>query len=126
MKDGKLAVVEEEAERVRLIYRRYLELGGTRALERDLRERDIRTKTRLLTNGRVRGGILFGRGSLFYLLTNCFYVGEVKHKGDILPGEQPAIMDRELFDAVQQNLRDQCSRVTFTSTPSRPNSHSNN
>src|SRR6201985_1006654 len=57
LKDGKLAVVEEEAERVRLIYRRYLELGGARALERDLRQRDIRTKTRLLTNGRVRGGI---------------------------------------------------------------------
>jgi site-specific DNA recombinase len=28
MKDGKIAVVEDEAERVRLIYRRYLEVGG--------------------------------------------------------------------------------------------------
>jgi DNA invertase Pin-like site-specific DNA recombinase len=28
MKDGKIAIVEDEAERVRLIYRRYLELGG--------------------------------------------------------------------------------------------------
>src|SRR5438876_337268 len=32
MKDGKIAVVEDEAERVRLIYRRYLELGGVNAL----------------------------------------------------------------------------------------------
>ena len=37
MKDGKIAVVEDEAERVRLIYRRYLELGGVNALVRDLR-----------------------------------------------------------------------------------------
>ena len=44
MKDGKIAVVEDEAERVRLIYRRYLELGGVNALVRDLRERDIRSK----------------------------------------------------------------------------------
>ena len=44
MKDGKIAVIEDEAERVRSIYRRYLELGGVRALERDLRERNIRTK----------------------------------------------------------------------------------
>ena len=44
MKDGKIAVVEDEAERVRLIFRRYLELGGVNALVRDLRERDIRTK----------------------------------------------------------------------------------
>src|SRR6266576_2299419 len=32
MKDGKIAVVEDEAERVRLIHRRYLELGGVNAL----------------------------------------------------------------------------------------------
>jgi site-specific DNA recombinase len=42
-------------------------------------------------------------------LRNRFYIGEVKYKGEILPGEQPAIMDRELFDAVQQKLTDQWS-----------------
>ena len=78
MKDDKIAVVEDEAERVRLIYRRYLELGGVNALVRDLRERDIRTKSRRLATGASRGGVLFGRGSLFYLLRNRFYVGEVK------------------------------------------------
>jgi site-specific DNA recombinase len=107
MKDDKIAVVEDEAERVRLIYRRYLELGGVNALVRDLRERDIRTKSRLLATGATRGGVAFGRGSLFYLLRNRFYVGEVKYKDEILPGEQPAIMDRALFDAVQQKLTDQ-------------------
>ncbi|HEY0800229.1 MAG TPA: recombinase family protein [Steroidobacteraceae bacterium] len=114
MKDGKIAVVEEEAAQVRLIYRRYLELGGVRALQRDLQERNFRTKTRLLTTGATRGGIPFGRGALFYLLSNHFYVGEVKFKDEILPGEQPAIMDRELFDAVQQKLRDQWSHRTVT------------
>jgi hypothetical protein len=67
MKDDKIAVVEDEAERVRLIYRRYLELGGVNALVRDLRKRDIRTKSRLLATGVTRGGVPFGRGSLFYL-----------------------------------------------------------
>jgi site-specific DNA recombinase len=107
MKEDKIAVIEDEAERVRLIYRRYLELGGVNALVRDLRERNIRTKSRLLATGATRGGVLFGRGSLFYLLRNRFYVGEVKYKDEILPGEQPAIMDRALFDAVQQRLTDQ-------------------
>jgi site-specific DNA recombinase len=107
MKDGKIAVVESEAEQVRLIYRRYLELSGVNALARDLRERNIRTKTRLLANGATRGGIPFERGTLFYLLRNRFYIGEVKYKGDILPGEQPAIMERALFDGVQQKLTDQ-------------------
>jgi site-specific DNA recombinase len=107
MKDGKIDVVEDEAEQVRLIYRRYLELSGVNALVRDLKERNFRTKTRLLTTGATRGGIPFERGSLFYLLRNRFYIGEVRYKGDILPGEQPPIMERALFDAVQQKLTDQ-------------------
>jgi site-specific DNA recombinase len=107
MKDGKIAVIEDEAERVRQIYLRYLELGGVNALVRDLRERNFRSKSRLLATGTTRGGVPFGRGSLFYLLRNHFYIGEVKYKDEILPGEQPAIMDRALFDAVQQKLTDQ-------------------
>src|SRR6202165_4270381 len=63
MKDGKIAVVEDKAERVRLIYRRYLELSGVNALVRDLRDNDIRTKIRLRVTGATHGGIPFERGS---------------------------------------------------------------
>jgi site-specific DNA recombinase len=114
MKDDKVTVIEDEAERVRLFYRRYLELGGVNALVRDLRERNIRTKSRLLATGATRGGGLFARGSLFYLLRNRFYIGEVNYKDEILPGEQPAIMDRALFDAVQQKLADQWTTRSIT------------
>jgi hypothetical protein len=109
LKDSKIVVVEAEAEQVRLIFNRYLELSGVNALARDLKAKDMRTKTKLLATGAVRGGIPFGRGTLFYLLRNRFYIGEVKYKGDILPGQQPAIIDRFLFDAVQQKLTDQWS-----------------
>src|SRR5258707_11784829 len=118
MKDGKIAVVEDEAERVRLIYRRYLEFSGVNALARDLKDKGIRTKTRLRATGATHGGILFERGSLFYLLRNHFYIGEVKYKGEILHGEQAAIMDRELFDAVQQKLTDQWSHRNHAKTKS--------
>src|SRR6266699_2651935 len=43
---------------------------------------------------------------------NRFYIGEVSYKGDILPGEQPPIMERALFDAVQQKLTDQWTART--------------
>jgi DNA invertase Pin-like site-specific DNA recombinase len=112
MKDNKVVVVEEEAERVRLIYRRYLELSGVNELVRDLKQRNIRTKAKLLANGATRGDIPFQRGTLFYLLRNRFYIGEVGYKGDILPGEQPPIMERALFDAVQQKLTDQWTART--------------
>jgi len=112
MKDGKIAVVESEAEQVRLIFKRYLELSGVNALVRDLKDRNICTRTRLLATGGTRGGIAFERGTLFYLLRNRFYIGEVRYKGEILPGEQPPILDRALFDAVQQKLTDQWTTRT--------------
>jgi len=118
MKDGKIAVLQDEAERVSLIFQRYLELGGVNALVRDLKDKDIRTKIRLRATGATHGGIPFGRGSLFYLLRNRFYIGEVKYKGEILPGEQPAIMDRQLFDAVQQKLTDQWTHRNHAKTKS--------
>src|SRR5712671_713567 len=113
MKDGKIAIVEEEAELVRSIFRRYLELGSVNELVRDLRERNIRTKTKQLATGATRGGIPFGRGALYYLLDNHFYIGEVKYKNEILPGEQPSIMDRALFDAVRQKSLAQWSHRTI-------------
>ena len=113
MKDGKIAIVEEEAELVRLIFRRYLELGSVNELLRDLKERNIRTRTKQLSTGATRGGIPFGRGALYYVLSNHFYLGEVKYKNEILPGEQPPIMDRELFDAVRQKSLDRWSHRTI-------------
>jgi site-specific DNA recombinase len=108
MKDGKIAVVEEDAELVRSIFRRYLELGSVNELLRDLRDRNIRTKSRLLSTGATRGGVPF----LYYLLSNRFYIGEVKYRDEILPGEQPPIMDRVLFEAVRQKSFAQWSHRT--------------
>ena len=113
MEDGKIAVVEEEAEQVRLIFRRYLELGSVNELVRDLEKRNIRTKAKKLSTGATRGGIPFGRGSLYYLLSNHFYIGEVKYKNEILPGEQPPIVDRVLFEAVRQKALAQWSHRTL-------------
>ena len=105
LKDSKLKVVDEEAERVRLIFRRYLEVSGINELVRDLRAKNICTKARMHSKtGKTRGGIPFGRGALSHLLRNRFFIGEVKYKGEVLPGEQPAIMDKSLFEAVQQKL----------------------
>jgi hypothetical protein len=66
----------------------------------------------LLSTGTTRGGIPFGRGALYYLLSNHFYIGEVKYKNEILPGEQLPIMDRALFEAVRQKSLAQWSHRT--------------
>jgi hypothetical protein len=53
----------------------------------------------------VRGGIRFTPGPLAYLLKNRTYLGEIVHKGQRYSGEHEAIVDRELFEAVQERLR---------------------
>ncbi len=102
--DKKLVVVPEEAETVRTIFRRYLELGSMGALIEDLDRRGIRTKVVTRLNGRVRGGIRFGVGPLAHLLKNRFYIGEVVYRGEVHAGEHEPILDRDLFEAVQAQL----------------------
>jgi DNA invertase Pin-like site-specific DNA recombinase len=106
-KDRRIVVVEDEAERVRTIFRSYLTLGSLNLVMADLRHRGIVTKLRTLKTGRSVGGIPFTRGPLAYLLRNRFYIGEVVFRGEVFPGEQPALLDRDLFDAVQAKLNGQ-------------------
>src|SRR6266508_538328 len=102
--DKKLVVVPEEAGTVRTIFARYLALGSMGTLIEDLDRRGIRTKANGLTDGRQRGGIRFGVGSLAYLLKNRFYIGEVVYRGGLHRGEHEPILDRDLFEAVQAKL----------------------
>src|SRR5262245_57089008 len=103
-KDRRITVNEAEAERVRTIFRSYLKLGSLNLLMVDLRKRGIVTKVRTLKSGETVGGIPFTRGPLAHLLRNRFCIGEVAFKGEVLRGEQTAIVDRALFDAVQAKL----------------------
>jgi site-specific DNA recombinase len=107
VKNRKVVIIKSEAEIVRDIFKRYLELGSLNLLMQDLRQRKILTKVRKLSSGRAVGGNPLTRGPLAHLLRNRFYIGEVAFKGEIFPGEQPAILDRKLFESVQQKLNEQ-------------------
>ena len=102
----KLVIVPQEADTVRMIFRLYLELGSLKRLAEELDRRGLRTKRQLLSNNRIRGGGRFLVGPLSYLLKNRFYIGEVVYRGDIHLGEHEPILDRALFEAVQEKLKD--------------------
>ena len=114
LKDGQLYIHEDEAKTVRLVFQRYLEIGSVNRLVKDLKARGLTSKVRHLTSGGTRGGVPFMQGALFYMLRNRFYLGEVKFKGEILPGSQPPLLDRTLFDAVQTRLTEQWAHRTTT------------
>ena len=102
--ERKLVVVPEEAERVRHIMRSYIESSSANALIAQLERDGVRTKTQHRVSGSHRGGIPFRRGSLFWLLKNLVYRGMIVHKGTAHPGEHEAIVDEQLWDAVQARL----------------------
>jgi hypothetical protein len=105
-----LTVNPSEAETVRLIFRRYLELGSVHAMEGWLHDQDIRSKAWLTAKGRAMGGVRFTRGALFYLLKNRTYLGEIPHHDVTFPGAHDAIVDVELFAEVQTLLASQTRR----------------
>ena len=110
--ERKLVVNEVEAGQVHHIMTRYLEVGSVRSMVDELAAKGFRTKLRPLRNGTSIGGISFSRGGLFHLLSNCVYVGEVRHKGITYDGAQDAIVDRNLWDRVQAALADKAPART--------------
>ena len=68
LKEGQLHIHEEEANIVRLIFQRYLELGSVNRLVKHLKERGFKSKVRQLASGGTRGGVPFTQGPLFYML----------------------------------------------------------
>jgi len=104
VEDRKLIVVPEEAERVRHIMRRYLESKNIFDLLDQLERERVVSKVTVGRDGTLRGGVPFRRGALYHLLSNRTYLGLTVHKGKAYPGQHEAIVDQELFDAVQAKL----------------------
>lgn len=103
-KDRQLVVNEADAETVRMIFRRYLDLKCVRLLSQDLRDRGILSKVKVSRRGRQHGGRPFGRGALYHLLQNQVYLGMIVHKGAPHPGQHPPIVPTDLWERVRQVL----------------------
>ena len=102
--EKKLVINKQEAEIVRTIFTRYLELGCVRLLQKELKEKGVRTKVRKWKDGRLFGGGFFGRGNLYFLLANSIYTGHAHHKEKLYAGQHEAIIDQALWDTVQQHI----------------------
>jgi site-specific DNA recombinase len=115
----KLVIVPEEAEIVRTMFRLYLECGSVGALAEELARRNVVSKVRTFTSGRVKGGGPYSVGALAHFLKNRFYIGEVVYRGETHPGEQQPIIDRCTFEAVQAKLAEnaRARRVRVESSP---------
>jgi site-specific DNA recombinase len=103
-KDKKLVINKAEAETVRYIFKRYLEVKSFAKLVEDLDKNGIVTKRRNTKVAKFNGGIPFTYGPLAHFLKNRLYIGETGHKDKWFPGEHTAIVDKKTFEQVQQLL----------------------
>jgi hypothetical protein len=110
VKDRKLVVNEAEAEKVRMIFERFVKLGSATALVRQLRAEGVTGKQ----------GKLVDKGYVYKLLNNRVYIGQAVHKGTAYPGEHQAIVSQSLWDKVRsiivQSPRHRAN-LTRTQTP---------
>ncbi|UZK67310.1 recombinase family protein [Sphingomonas sp. M1-B02] len=101
-----LTIVDEHAAVVREIYARYLVLGNVRQLAEQLERDGVIAPERMTASGKAIGGHPFSRGQLYMLLKCRTYVGEIAHREHVFPGLHDGIIDREVWDKVQERLAD--------------------
>ena len=94
LKEKKLVIDEKNAEKVKIIFEKYLEREGVPELKRYLDDNEIKT----------RSGLNFSKGNLYKILANQAYIGKVAHKGVAYEGEHKAIIDCYTFDKTQKLL----------------------
>lgn len=99
-----LAIIKDHAALVRQIYERYRALGNVREVADEMTGKGILTPVRTTGTGKTFGGCPFSRGQLYAILRNPIYVGDIAHRGKIHSGNQPPIIEREMWDAVQAEL----------------------
>jgi site-specific DNA recombinase len=95
VRDRKLIIHEADAERVRSIFKRFVQLKSATLLAREL----------VAAGAKNRYGHLLDKGVLYRLLNNRVYIGDAVHKGIAYPGEHEAIIDRKLWDQAHAILK---------------------
>lgn len=96
VRDRKLIIHDADAERVRHIFRRFVQLKSATRLAREL----------VQAGERNRYGHLLDKGILYKLLNNRVYIGDAVHKGTSYRGEHEAIIDNVLWDQVHAILKE--------------------
>jgi site-specific DNA recombinase len=102
---GRLMVNEGEAAQVREIFKLYAKSQSLPELIAELERRQWTTKSWTTKHGSPHAGSIFDKAALLRLLTNALYNGKVEHKGTIYPGEQAAIVEPELWEEINLELR---------------------
>jgi site-specific DNA recombinase len=105
VENTKLVLEPLESIRVQQIFDLYLEMKSTLQVARVLNERGWRMKEWTTKKGKTIGGGEFNKNKVTAVLTNATYIGMIEYEGQLHPGLQQAIIKRDVFDRVQETLK---------------------
>lgn len=116
--DGRtLKINPAEAEVVRWMFTRYLELRSVNQMIRELAAKGVVSKAWINKAGVPQGGLPIERGGAYHMLRNPVYVGDIPHKDEVYPGQHTGLIDRDTYNAVQALLDE---TLTKRKTPGQP------
>lgn len=99
--NGHLDINAHEAELVRLIFDRYLELRSAPQVAKWLNDQGHRQKRFTSRRKGETGGKPFTPAAVRLMVQNRLYLGEITHKGEVFEGQHDPIVDRDAFDRAQ-------------------------
>ncbi len=102
---SKLLVNDSEARIVQSIFDLYIEKGSLMPVVEQCRRRGWTTKTWTTKAGKPQGGKTIDKGMVYAMLTNVVYLGKVRHHEHVYEGEHEAIVEPDMFERVQAQLR---------------------
>ena len=103
-KQKRLTINKAEAKVVQRIFRRFNQIGSTLQVARELNKDGVLTKAWVTKKGKHREGHSWDVASIYRLLKNRLYIGEVNHNERIYAGEHEAIIDKALWERTQKTL----------------------
>jgi len=94
----------QEAKLIRHIFTRFVELGSSTKLVKELKLDGATSKAWTTQDGKVRLGKPIDKGLIYKLLGNRTYLGELRHKEQWYQAEHLPILDRNVWDNVHAIL----------------------
>ncbi|MEX2388853.1 MAG: recombinase family protein [Phycisphaeraceae bacterium] len=101
---SRMVINPEEAARVRHLFELYREHQAMMPVVAEAHRLGWTNKVWTTKAGTVRGGGPIDKAILWRMLTNVTYTGKVAHKGETYDGEHEAIIEPDLWQAVQAML----------------------
>ncbi|MCZ2079937.1 MAG: recombinase family protein [Bryobacterales bacterium] len=105
LEDGNLVINEEEAARVRQIFKWYLEGHSVHGIVAKCEGLGWRNKEWATKEGKTFGGHPMRKCHIYTMLANPLYAARIRAGDEIVAATHPRIVDDNTFDLVQQKLK---------------------